>query len=104
MAKQADDIFQQKMNLNTQEQETVFKNLNIVEKIIGISAAPERIAHVSCTMFGTRQFHCQGSSNYCGLCAVNNFLQLSPYIEVHELDSIADEMFVICLLPIHLLA
>ena len=94
VAKEVENIFQQKMNLNTQEQETVLRNLTIVNRIIGISAAPERIAQVSCTVFGTIQFHCQGSSNYCGLCAVNNALQLSPYIEVHELDCIADEMFV----------
>ena len=65
-----------------------------MDKIIGISATPERIAQVSSTVFGTIQYHCQGSSNYCGLCAVNNALKLSPYIKVHELDCIADEMFV----------
>ncbi|CAG2238744.1 unnamed protein product [Mytilus edulis] len=91
------DYIEESEELSGNEQDALNRNMKYANETIGTSASMERRQQISEHIINDIFMQCQGSSNYCGLCVVNNILGPDQHnnfpVTIEQMDELADNMW-----------
>ena len=89
-------IFASLPTLSDAEQRNFIKNIKYATSVLFASATDDRHLQLKTVRTPYGLFQQQGTSNYCGLCSINNSICITekgPLVIIEEMDDIADRLW-----------